>query len=1022
MVFKIVVIAAGSTQGGAVDSDCSVCSVFFPSVLAGYLDTVFLCCYILLIALHCCGGRLSGSVLKRRRTCLPWLIFITAVDMLVSIGSFGYASGGDGIECVIVFTPMVYASLYAVMLYATFIQDSSAWHIREIQKPLLGDLSREVSRNSRNALLHLKFYLTRLNVTLAEYRDITLAGKIGSGGYAEVFKGEWKGVPIALKRLIKFNIHLTGGGWGGAGGGGAPGGWADDPESGERKGGGGAAGAAALNASVDEFLKEVGLMMRLRHPNVLAILGITATPTGSLCILTEYCERGSVFGMLHKRDQPWSLGDTLFVLQGTAKGMAYLHGLSPAIIHRDLKAQNLLVDESWTVKCADFGLSREVLTGAVTQIGTVQWAAPELLLGLKYTGKVDVWSFGVVAWECCARKVPFKGLSQLQIGRGVAYQGLRLRHPRGAPQELRDMMARCWHKSPEERPTFSELVPYLERLQRRLDAPRRTSSATSISSTPTSGSAREMSTGATSRTITDPGVPAPAVAPVSSGGGGGGSGLEMSASSQVDEFLIGTAGGSGDTPSAVADAWRAMQSEIDGRPPSFVVVTATSEHSAVDLRRALEQHSTPGVTCLVYTCHSATFTDDKPLATSGGSGGAAAGSGGGATDGDGDGDGGSSSSPSVGMCGIYDASGIYSVASAQVGDDANGRTAAVTASTAALTQLNTAAHAAGETGRRRIIAYVVVPDASFAGGCLQGVSETLGPGIPIVAATAACGGAIFTTAVVEEGGDDARCVAVALLSPTVRVVAAYVSGYAPTARRGVITGIRPGVIEAVSGAAAADTYMAWVAGSTAGEGVADLTAAVEAAHAKETKAGDDDDDDDDDDFAEAASEYPLGVERGMDPCGYPLQLTFTATGVCAGGGLRVSAAPLRRGERLTLYGAGDFAAVGRSLRMSLSSLLQAHGVRGRDITGAIAVIDSRLLATPGVRSTVSDVTAACPLLGGDATCVGGTFYTDAPGEGSGDMHAGHGDVMGGRYTRPCAGQGMVSMLLFCAPGAAAPAM
>ena len=65
------------------------------------------------------------------------------------------------------------------------------------------------------------------------------------------------------------------------------------------------------------------------------------------------------------------------------------------------------------VQVADFGLSREcVRTAAMTRVGSVQWAAPEVLLGHGYSEKCDVWSFGVVCWELMTARIPFDGMSQ----------------------------------------------------------------------------------------------------------------------------------------------------------------------------------------------------------------------------------------------------------------------------------------------------------------------------------------------------------------------------------------------------------------------------------------------------------------------------------------------------------------------------------------------------------------------------------------------------------------------------------
>ena len=74
-------------------------------------------------------------------------------------------------------------------------------------------------------------------------------------------------------------------------------------------------------------------------------------------------------------------------------GMLYLHSSNPVILHRDLKSDNLLVTQDWTVKVADFGLTRFLSEKkAMTQVGTPMWMAPEIIMGRKYTEKGNSFS------------------------------------------------------------------------------------------------------------------------------------------------------------------------------------------------------------------------------------------------------------------------------------------------------------------------------------------------------------------------------------------------------------------------------------------------------------------------------------------------------------------------------------------------------------------------------------------------------------------------------------------------------
>jgi len=225
---------------------------------------------------------------------------------------------------------------------------------------------------------------------------------------------------------------------------------------------------------LEAFCKEIALMQRLTHPNVLAMLGVTISSSGALAVITEYMGRGSVFQMLHPRGgrgAPLPRPLAMRMLADCARGVGYLHSCTPVVIHRDLKSQNLLVGNDFSVKVADFGLSRECLQpGAMTRVGSVQWAAPEVLLGKTYSHKCDLWSFGVVCWELLTARVPFEGMAQTAVATKVALEGMRLPVPPRTPMRLLRLIARCWSEAPEQRPAFDAVVVELQAIEQQLIA------------------------------------------------------------------------------------------------------------------------------------------------------------------------------------------------------------------------------------------------------------------------------------------------------------------------------------------------------------------------------------------------------------------------------------------------------------------------------------------------------------------------------------------------------------------------
>jgi len=231
---------------------------------------------------------------------------------------------------------------------------------------------------------------------------------------------------------------------------------------------------------------EVALMQELRHPNIVMMLGVTQEPPS---IVQEYCSRGSLFGVLRRYSAPsalplaWKL--RLQMALGAATGMCYLHGCRPAVLHRDLKSPNLLVDRHWRVKVGDFGLSRVTLAATAVAsaagIHSPRWMAPEVLTEGLHSKASDMFSYGVVLWELATLAVPWEGANQWQIMHAVADEGKRCPPPQQVeppfPTGLADynaLMGAAWAAAPAERPTFAAAVTQLEAMLERLIASART--------------------------------------------------------------------------------------------------------------------------------------------------------------------------------------------------------------------------------------------------------------------------------------------------------------------------------------------------------------------------------------------------------------------------------------------------------------------------------------------------------------------------------------------------------------------
>ncbi|KAH9611821.1 hypothetical protein KSS87_006764 [Heliosperma pusillum] len=216
-------------------------------------------------------------------------------------------------------------------------------------------------------------------------------------------------------------------------------------------------------ASWEQHIWEGATEMKVRHKNVVQFIGACTKPP-SLCIVTEFMAGGSVYDYLHKRKGTFKLPSLIRVAIDVAKGMNYLHQNN--IIHRDLKAANLLMDENEVVKVADFGVARvKAQTGVMTaETGTYRWMAPEVIEHKPYDHKADVFSFAIVLWELLAGKLPYDYLTPLQAAVGVVQKGLRPTIPKNCHPKLAELLEKCWQQDPTLRPNFAEIIPILQQI------------------------------------------------------------------------------------------------------------------------------------------------------------------------------------------------------------------------------------------------------------------------------------------------------------------------------------------------------------------------------------------------------------------------------------------------------------------------------------------------------------------------------------------------------------------------------
>ncbi|XP_061339255.1 cold-responsive protein kinase 1-like [Gastrolobium bilobum] len=211
--------------------------------------------------------------------------------------------------------------------------------------------------------------------------DFSPAKKIGEGGFGSVYKGRLKDGKIAAIKVL----------------------------------------SAESKQGVREFLTEINVIAEIEHENLVKLYGCCVENNNRILVY-NYLENNSLAQTLLGRGHSsiyfsWQTRSRICI--GVARGLAFLHEeVRPPIVHRDIKASNILLDKDLTPKISDFGLAKLIpsnMTHVSTRVaGTIGYLAPEYAIGGKLTRKADIYSFGVLLMEIVSGRCNTN--SQLPIG------------------------------------------------------------------------------------------------------------------------------------------------------------------------------------------------------------------------------------------------------------------------------------------------------------------------------------------------------------------------------------------------------------------------------------------------------------------------------------------------------------------------------------------------------------------------------------------------------------------------------
>ncbi|KAK2372849.1 hypothetical protein P8452_46070 [Trifolium repens] len=265
---------------------------------------------------------------------------------------------------------------------------------------------------------------------LVDNDKLVIDDLIGEGAFSSVYKGWYEDRPVAIKVLIPERTKEA------------------TPECKEK------------------FQREVNLLSKIEHNNVIKFIGASVEP--SMMLIMELMEGGSLQKNL-KSIYPITLRleQCLSYALDISQAMEYLH--ANGIIHRDLKPGNLLLTKDHNhVKLADFGVARDNICDQMTcEAGTYRYMAPELLSkdplpkGAKksYDHKADVYSFALTLWSLIKNQTPFKDRKDFM----AAYATINNIRPSldELPEDIIPLLQSCWVEDPKLRPEFKEITKTL---------------------------------------------------------------------------------------------------------------------------------------------------------------------------------------------------------------------------------------------------------------------------------------------------------------------------------------------------------------------------------------------------------------------------------------------------------------------------------------------------------------------------------------------------------------------------------